>query len=215
MGLIASVVAARKNMEPLVKDKAVKTNQYSFKYASLQAVLDVVVPALLEQGVLLTQSVQSDAQNAWVTTILHGGDNETLESGQLVLKHGGTAQDLGKCITSLRRYQLISFLGLAAEEDEGVGGGGTPQHYQGTRNGPETSRGVPGASDQGAGTPKATANVQPSPLHGQVPGAAGLELLRRAARKGQELATLGATPELQALILRIRNDDAKDGEPMA
>lgn len=227
MDLVTAVVAARKAMEPLINDKKAKAGAYSFNYASLTALLDVVVPALAEQGVLLIQDVSGDAKSASVQTILMGAkDNEgdrlyfnPLKSGLLTLSHDGTAQAMGKAITTLRRYQLKSFLGLESEDEDAAAPESTPIRGQ-PQTQQRTTPVLAGAPPQGTrnarggeqGTPQEVQRATPAPR--EIAPASGLDLLRGAARKGQ-VGLASSSPELQALVLRVRNEDAKDGEEMA
>lgn len=221
MDLVTAVVAARKAMEPLINDKKAKAGTYSFNYASLPALLDVVVPALAEQGVLLIQDVSGQEKSVSVTTILYGASPQlegdlyrgpgTLKSGTLTLSHDGTAQAMGKAITTLRRYQLKSFLGLESEDEDAAAPESTPLRGQG-----KTATGVQrSASSNGQGQQGPQGEVQrATPAPREVAPAAALDLLRVAARKGQASGA-NVSPELQALVLRVRNEDAKDGEEMA
>lgn len=89
--------------------------QYSYTYAGLPAVLEIVSAALHANGLALTQGVRADR---YVTAVFD-------ESGELVLderpfKEHGDPQQGGSWETYNRRYALLAAFGLAAEDDDGA-----------------------------------------------------------------------------------------------
>lgn len=177
-------------------DKKVKTGAYTFPYASLGAILDVVIPALMSEGVMLVQKVDSPTVNdVSVESVLLGGEpGDKVSSGLATLTHGGKATDMAKCVTSLRRIQLLALLSLAAEEDE------APLAVQRQASTPSSR---PNPTPQGGGS---TNVLTPQ---------AQLELERKLAQRGQALTNSGASSDLKMLALQVRNEDAKEGEPMS
>jgi hypothetical protein len=120
--IVPALIRARKKFEPLVKNaKAPRGNGY----ANLEAVLDVVVGTLLEEGVLPVQSVEGTAVQ---TAVLHE-EGEYIISGLLslplppqVTKEGPkdpTPPEGGICISYARRYGLLAFFALNAEDPDG------------------------------------------------------------------------------------------------
>lgn len=126
MTIVAGMIAARKAMQRLVADETAKIasskGQYSFKYVSLENLIDTITPPLLEAGVLMVQDVGSlkdIPSQVYVNTRLYGDDDgSVLETGPLYLSTDGTAKAVAGAITSLRRLQLMAMLGLAASDDE-------------------------------------------------------------------------------------------------
>lgn len=126
MTIAAQILAARLEMLPLVADETARIQgskgAYQFKYVSLANLLSIVVPALGAQGVLLTQHVGSDAADPStisVTTKLINSEGEHISSPSLSIRTDGSPKGIGGAITSLRRFQLYSLLGLPPDgEDE-------------------------------------------------------------------------------------------------
>lgn len=111
--LTQKIIDAKKSMGGIVKSS--ENPFFKSKYADLSTILAIVEPALLEQGILISQPIN----NGMLETILTDGTSEIRSSIQLgVYKN---PQDLGKEITYLRRYLLSSILSLSAEDNDGGG----------------------------------------------------------------------------------------------
>lgn len=91
------------------------------RYATMQAVLAAVQPALIEAGLAVTQTFDG-AQ--LITTLRHGSSDETVSSSvPLVIGSGrNPLHDWGGAVTYQRRYALLAILNLAAgmEDDDGA-----------------------------------------------------------------------------------------------
>src|SRR5690554_20438 len=105
------LIEAKKSMGAI---KKTSTNPFfKSKYADLQTILEVVEPALLENGLLLIQPIRDGK----VTTIITDGIisiESSIEIGSY-----NKPQDLGSAITYYRRYTLQALLSLSAEDDDG------------------------------------------------------------------------------------------------
>lgn len=113
--LVKSLVKAKQEFDAVVRDK----QAYNYKYAPLETVLEATEPALLKNGLFVTQLLEgSGADVAVKTMVLH-------ESGQsissVISKPLGKvdAQTTGSMVTYLRRYAYLGILGLAQEDDDG------------------------------------------------------------------------------------------------
>lgn len=104
-----------KNRTVEVKTKTGGT--YSFAYATLDQILDIVRPVLSDNKIAFIQVVDGIESPVLVTRIIHAS-GQWIESSLLLQVDGPGNQQLGSAITYLRRYGLISLLGLAAEEDD-------------------------------------------------------------------------------------------------
>lgn len=94
--------------------KKTSTNPFfKSKYADLQTILEVVEPALLENGLLLIQPIKDGR----VVTIITDGIT-SIESS-IEIGSYSKPQDLGSAITYYRRYTLQALLSLSAEDDDG------------------------------------------------------------------------------------------------
>ncbi len=109
-----------KNREVTVKsDKG----SYKFAYATLDSILDIVRVPLAKNGLAMTQTLERredgmvmclrlfHASGAHISTCM------PIDSGRV-----GKMQELGSLMTFARRYQVASFFGLAAEEDDDANG---------------------------------------------------------------------------------------------
>ena len=98
------------------KNKLVSAGKYTFKYADLATIWDVIRKPLSDAGLSV---VQTFSEGNLVTTLIH-------ESGQYISSVMGLGvtpsvdhKALGGAITYMRRYALVSLLSLAADEDDG------------------------------------------------------------------------------------------------
>jgi hypothetical protein len=118
--LIKALIRARSEFPPIAKDKTNPAFK-GVKYASLDSVLDSVVPTLCRHGLVAVQTLD---EGKLITTLYH-------ESGQFIqssylLPSGLDAQKMGAAITYGRRYSICSLLCITADEDtdgNGVPGG--------------------------------------------------------------------------------------------
>jgi hypothetical protein len=126
--IATALVAARGNIGSLVKDTIAKNEKFSFAYATLDQLIDLVTPPLLEQGIWMTQDVGGrylveGVEIISVLTRLQHTSGEffettTLESIVEEARALSLMQSAGKNVTYSRRHQLMSMLGIAAEVDD-------------------------------------------------------------------------------------------------
>ena len=100
------------------KDSKADIGQYSYKYASLGAILDHVRPVLAKHGLSIAQNVELHEGRVEVTTLLMHAGGGWLSFGPIAGPTGSTWQTLGSGITYGRRYALTAALGIAAEDDD-------------------------------------------------------------------------------------------------
>jgi hypothetical protein len=115
--LAAAIFAAQDAMPDLIKDS---TNPH-FKntYISLDRVLETVLPVLREHGLMLTQAPDMAGPTPALTTRLtHVETGESFESQAPLVLERETPQAVGSAITYMRRYSILSILGLTADEDD-------------------------------------------------------------------------------------------------
>lgn len=112
---------------PLTKEVSVTTKtggSYKFRYAPLPQIIETIQPVMEKTGLSFTQTISKDEI---VTSICHKSGEaitsnipfpmpktKTDSKGEVPL----TAQEVGSWITYLRRYGLVTALGLVAEEDD-------------------------------------------------------------------------------------------------
>jgi hypothetical protein len=101
-----------------VISKNAENPHFRKKYADLAGILEVVEPALAEQGLLLLQPVEGGHVH---TLIVDTESGESVVSAMAIPESITDPQKLGSAITYFRRYTLTSLLGLKVEDDDGNG----------------------------------------------------------------------------------------------
>lgn len=105
-----------------VKTKTGST--YSYRYAPLDEVLNIIRPLLSKNGLSVLQSPINESGAISLTTTLLHNSGEWLEYPPLKLKaEADTPQGIGSAITYARRYTLSSILGMSSEDDNDANGG--------------------------------------------------------------------------------------------
>jgi len=108
----------QKSLVPIVKDA--KNDYFKSSYTTLNAVNAVLVPLLNAEGLILNQQVYDIDDRVGVETVI-----TELESGETKVTkislsvEGQTPQYAGGVISYLRRYSLVSFFNMTAEDDDG------------------------------------------------------------------------------------------------
>lgn len=129
--LAEALCAAQGQMQNPKKDKTAKVRtrtggEYTYNYTTLDAVLDVVRPALNENGVFLSQRSEV-AENGMLlqTAVMYGDSVQVLDVTPY--QYDSDPQEFGKRETYARRYSLLKAFGLAGDDDTDgdTGSGGT------------------------------------------------------------------------------------------
>lgn len=105
-----------RNREVQVRMKAGGT--YTFRYATLDAILEQVRPILGANDLCIVQTTAEDAKGPVVTTTLLHASGEWLSSDTPAFVTDGGAQAYGSAISYARRYAVVAMLALAADEDD-------------------------------------------------------------------------------------------------
>ncbi len=91
---------------------------YKNRYISLEALMAVVMPLLNKCGlVLLQMPTQVGGEPALTTRIVEATSGEFVEATMLLSLAKVDPQSQGSALTYARRYALMAFLGLVADED--------------------------------------------------------------------------------------------------
>jgi hypothetical protein len=121
--LLPALCAARAAFGPIPKNQTATVRSdkgnYSFKYADLGAILDVVTPPLTANGLLLVFGLQDtpDGTLEVSSRVYHCASAQYLEN-TLSAPKPSSATAVGSLITYLRRYTSCPLLGVCAEEDD-------------------------------------------------------------------------------------------------
>ena len=99
--------------------KVVGAGSFSYKYAPLDEVLNLVRPILSKHGLSIVQApIMADGMVGVTTTLLHES-GEWIEFEPILLKMDkNTAQGAGSAITYARRYSISAVLGISSEDDD-------------------------------------------------------------------------------------------------
>jgi hypothetical protein len=121
--LNAALAKVQAHLPKLERDRDVTVptksgEPYSYSYATLANLSEVVLPLLAEQGLAFTAfpGSGSDGKFRLIYSLLHESGEE--RSGEFPLSGDGGIQQLGGRITYARRYCLAAVTGIAADEDD-------------------------------------------------------------------------------------------------
>lgn len=202
--LADALCAAQKQMQNPKKDKTARVRtksggEYTYSYTTLDAVLDVVRPALNEQGVFLSQHSESASGGMLLHTRVMYGD-AVQELDVTPYQYDKDPQEFGKRETYARRYSLLKAFGLAGDDDTDgdTGAGGSEP--------PAADAAV--AASHGPSSPEAAVAAAKKALwaackgyaerHGREPKDVSDGCLKRADFDGSEAWYLSVAAELDA-----------------
>jgi hypothetical protein len=116
--IFGALAKAQKNFESALKSQ--QNPHFRSKYAGLDACVDAVREALNDQGIFMTQIIESVEGGILVETMFAHQSGESYSGGKLfmpVVKHD--AQGYGSAITYGRRYALAAIVGVCPADDDG------------------------------------------------------------------------------------------------
>lgn len=117
--VMAALVAAQQDLRNPSKDAKADTGQFSYSYATLPTVLELVRPVLAKHGLAIAQDVRMDEGRVEVFTLVFHSSGEQLLFGPIVGRSGGGKwQELGSAISFARRYGLMAALSLSGDDDD-------------------------------------------------------------------------------------------------
>lgn len=125
--IAAALLRAQKKFTPVEKKRTATVQMrtggsYTFDYADLSDILDMVRPILNGEGILLWQpSRRREGKLYIVTQLIHPESGQTMESDGLLISESLERQPFGRDQTYDRRYDLCAVLGIAAEDDKDAG----------------------------------------------------------------------------------------------
>lgn len=126
--IIKALAEFQKLCPAIKKDSEAKVTtkggaKYSYKYGSFPYILEVIKPHLEKAGLMFTQPLSLDeGKRCIITNIYHIESCESIQSvvdiPEVEFAGMNIYQAMGSGITYLRRYALMSVLGIVAEEDD-------------------------------------------------------------------------------------------------
>lgn len=124
--LIEALIAAQSEYPGIPREAEGQARGGKYRYATLAAVLEAVVPALNRHGVALIQSTSFEGESLTLHTILRHTSGEEIAS-IIPLPQPQSWQEWGIAMTYARRYTITALAGVAPEDDEdGAGAQGRP-----------------------------------------------------------------------------------------
>lgn len=112
-----ALLKAQKQFPTIKKED--KNPFFKSSYAGLPSVLEVVLPILQKEGLVLIQSPLTEGDKIGVeTTIYHAESGESINGKFTMTLAKNDPQGAGSAITYARRYALVAMLGLNVDEDD-------------------------------------------------------------------------------------------------
>ena len=117
LNVIAALAKVQAEMPGIQKDSV--NPHFKNSYVSLNKLMEIVLPVLQENGLLLIQAPTfTDAGPGLETIITHVESGESWSAVMPLMLERDNPQGQGSAITYARRYALMSILGLVADEDD-------------------------------------------------------------------------------------------------
>jgi len=123
--LVSALAMAQSEIKAPERNRTVKVSprdqsktSYSFKYATLDHIIDIIRGPLTSNGLWFTQIMKDDQGTYILDTRLMHSSGQWLACQVPLIVEGGSNQQFGSALTFMRRYSLTSLLGIAAEEDD-------------------------------------------------------------------------------------------------
>ena len=112
----ADVIAALSKMENVGANRI--NPAFKARYVSLDALLDAVKPVLAEHNLALIQTLETEEGKVGVSTSLLHTSGHAFSFGRLMVKADGlTAQQIGGCLTYIRRQSIQTCCGISVDLD--------------------------------------------------------------------------------------------------
>lgn len=125
--LIEALIAAQSEYPGIPREAEGQARGGKYRYATLAAVLEAVVPALNRHGIALIQSTSFEGESLTLHTILRHTSGQEVAS-VIPLPAPQSWQEWGIALTYARRYTITALAGVAPEDDEdGAGAQGAPK----------------------------------------------------------------------------------------
>lgn len=124
-----ALLQVQSKVSGVTRDGKADAGRRVYRYATLEAVIEAIRPACIEAGIVLLQSPELDSASGTVTVetrLVHAASAEWVSVVSACAAATGDAQAVGSAQTYMRRYGLMSLLGLAPEDDDGQAARGAP-----------------------------------------------------------------------------------------
>ncbi len=129
--LLTALSKAQGEFLPIKKTKTAKIKSqkgdYGYTYADLADVIDATTPALVKNGLSVTQPVEIADGHGTLFTHLGHASGQYMSTVCQFPTESDRMQEIGSRITYLRRYALSGVLGVCSEDDDDRTGAETGQ----------------------------------------------------------------------------------------
>lgn len=100
------------------KERTAKGRAFSYKYADITDILNIIRPLLKKHGFHLTQGIcRVEGDYLIMTTFTHESGEKIQSAVPFVYSENTTPQEMGSHLTYYRRYGLATALAIATDED--------------------------------------------------------------------------------------------------
>ena len=122
-GIIQALAKFQKECPAIKKDSTAGTEKFSYQYGSLPHILEIIQPHLEKAKLTFTQPISwREGKQFLYTKLYHLESGECIESKveipDVQFQGMNPFQSFGSGVTYLRRYALISVLGIVPDEDD-------------------------------------------------------------------------------------------------
>ena len=115
-------VKALNALTDIRRDQAANMGTYTYRYADLASTVQAARLILSQYNLAVHQEAAGDTLGSVrVRTTVWHTSGQWISAEPLTMPAKGGPQDVGSAITYARRYALMSFLGLATDDDDGAG----------------------------------------------------------------------------------------------
>ena len=183
--LAGALAKAQGLVEGASKDKV--NPAFHSRYADLSSVWDACRGPLSANGLAVVQAPRADGQRVTVTTTVFHSSGQWLSEELTVNAKDALPQSVGSAITYARRYALMSFVGIAPDDDDGNETQGKP-----TAPRPAPKKVEPSKPAQSGAGPAPVTETKPAPTPvTREPGDDAEELGAKPTELDRMLAAIG------------------------
>jgi len=143
-GIVKALGEFQHECPAISKEKTAGSGNFKYKYGSLPMILETIKPHMKKAGLAFTQPIVSIDGKEFINTTLFDmktGESivSSLELPDIKFNGMNELQSKGSAITYLRRYSIMSILGIVTEEDDNDAQGKTePKAKAQSRQNPAT-----------------------------------------------------------------------------
>ena len=123
--VMPALARALGDVTDVTRSETADAGTYTYRYATLSAVLDSVRAACAGHGLVVSTPLSTDPAAGVIyvgVLVIHAETGQWVSFPPLGLRMGSTPQQTGSAISYGRRYVLMAVFGIAAEDDDGRAG---------------------------------------------------------------------------------------------